>query len=70
MSPLLTRLEASKYLQIDRKTLRVWELNRKGPDVIKMPSGHSRYLLADIEKWLHSQRTKMEPNKAEKNDSV
>lgn len=51
-TPLLTEIEAAKYLQLTRRALQAWRCQGKGPKFVKISARAVRYRQDDLEQWV------------------
>lgn len=47
----LTRKEVAARIRVSEQTLARWELERRGPRVLR-PGGRPRYIEAEVESWM------------------
>jgi hypothetical protein len=53
---LLNRTKAAELLGLNRRTLEQWEKSRRGPPVVRLPSGNPYYLQSDLEAFVSRHR--------------
>jgi predicted site-specific integrase-resolvase len=60
MDLLINEQKASEILDVSKKTLQNWRVQKKGPKYYVLPHHRIRYSLEDLEKWLKNNTIEIE----------